>query len=135
MPIEYSSTRSITTDQFIEVLRRSGLAARRPIDDVACMERMAANASLICSAWDEGVLVGVARSLTDHAYCCYLSDLAVDREYQRRGVGKALIKLTQNCLQPTATLILLAAPGAESYYAHLGFDHHPSAWTIGSRGS
>ena len=135
MTIDYSSTRSVTTDQFIDVLKRSGLAARRPVDDAARMGKMVENASLICTAWDEGVLIGVARSLTDSAYCCYLSDLAVDRNYQRQGVGKALVKLTRSCLHPAATVILLAAPGAEGYYAHLGFDPHPSAWTISSGGS
>jgi predicted N-acetyltransferase YhbS len=75
------------------------------------------------------VLVGVARSLTDFSFCCYLCDLAVDQTYQRHGIGTALIRLTQSRLHPEATLVLLAAPAAEGYYGRIGMARHLSAWT------
>ena len=94
---------------------------------------MLRHADLLCTAWDHDLLVGVARSLTDVEYCCYLSDLAVDRKYQRQGVGRELIRLTQQQLGPEAKLILLAAPKAREYYPRIGFDHHESAWILPSR--
>ena len=51
---------------------------------------MVLNADIMMTAWDGDTLVGVARSVTDFAYCCYLSDLAVDRDYQGRGIGARL---------------------------------------------
>lgn len=36
---------------------------------------------IVITAWDGGKIVGIARALTDYAYCCYLSDLAVDTDY------------------------------------------------------
>lgn len=132
MAISFSSEYTITRDQFIDVLRRSTLAERRPVDDVACIDAMLAHANLFCTAWDDARLIGVARSLTDFAYCCYLSDLAVDQTYQRRGLGRQLIRLTQQRLGPRCKLILLAAPKAADYYPHIGFVPHPSAWLIGS---
>ena len=98
-------------------------------------ERMAAmveKADLTCTAWEGEKLVGVARSLTDFVYCCYLSDLAVDVDYQRRGVGLELIRWTQSKLHRDATLILLAAPKAREYYPGIGMLQHPSAWTAGA---
>ena len=38
--IQYQTSTSITTEQFIDVLRRSTLGERRPIDDYECMEGM-----------------------------------------------------------------------------------------------
>ncbi len=52
------------------------------------------NANLTATAWDGDKLIGVARSSTDFAFYCYLSDLAVDESYQRSGIGKMLITIT-----------------------------------------
>ncbi|WP_020395581.1 GNAT family N-acetyltransferase [Thiolinea disciformis] len=130
MPIEYQINKPISVDQFIDVLKRSSLAERRPVDDRACMEGMVANSPLMISAWDGDKLVGVARSLTDFSYACYLSDLAVDRDYQRRGIGVQLQILTQAQLGEKCSLILLAAPAAQDYYGHIGFTAHPRAWIL-----
>lgn len=128
--IAYSTTRRLSAAEFIDVLRRSTLGERRPVGDLTAIEAMLAHANLLCTAWDGMKLVGVARSLTDFAYCCYLSDLAVDVAYQRSGIGRGLIRLTQQQLGPRAKLILLAAPQAEGYYPKLGFDSHGSAWVL-----
>lgn len=130
MNIHYEIDRSITDAEFVDLLRRSTLAERRPVDDANCVKAMLQNANLLCTAWDGPTLVGVARSLTDFAYCCYLSDLAVDRDYQKKGIGRELIRLTQSKLGSRAKLILLSAPKAEAYYPKIGFDSHQSAWII-----
>ena len=130
MNLTYKSNRRINADTFIDLLKRSTLAERRPVDDRACIEAMLQHANLLCTAWDGETLVGVARSVTDFAFCCYLSDLAVAETHQRRGVGRELIRLTQKQLGPRAKLILLSAPKAEAYYPKLGFTAHHSAWTI-----
>lgn len=128
--IEYSTERKISIDQFISVLEQSTLAERRPVDDRDCMAQMLENADLLVTAWLGDDLVGVARSVTDFSYCCYLSDLAVDVYYQKAGIGKALIRHTQELLGPRCTLILLSAPSAMAYYPHIGFEHHPGAWIL-----
>ena len=131
--ITYTADRSITREQFIDVLKRSTLGERRPIDDKPRVDEMLKHANLTCTAWDGEKLVGVARSLTDFSYCCYLSDLAVDETYQHQGIGKELIRYTQARLHPKANIILLAAPKAVHYYPKIGFNAHSSAWLIGSR--
>lgn len=132
MSISYSHERRIGVDEFIDVLRRSTLGERRPIDDPAIMADMLKHGNLLCTAWDGDKLVGVARSLTDFSYCCYLSDLAVDTTYQKQGIGRELIRRTQQQLGPRAKLILLAAPAAVSYYPRIGLTAVPSAWIIES---
>ena len=133
MSIQYQHDRKITPAEFVDLLKRSTLAERRPVDDAQTILSMLQHADLLCTAWDGQKLVGVARSVTDFAYCCYLSDLAVDAGYQRQGIGKELIRLTQSRLGDTAKIILLAAPKAELYYPKLGFEAHRSAWILPSR--
>ncbi len=130
MNILYQHSRAITETEFIDLLKRSTLSERRPIDDPISIKAMLQHANLLCTAWDGSKLVGVARSVTDFEYCCYLSDLAVDQEYQRVGIGKSLIRLTQSRLGKQAKIILLAAPKAEMYYHRLGFETHRSAWIL-----
>ena len=86
-------------------------------------QAMVRNANLTVSARDSGGrLIGVARSLTDFAYCCYLSDLAVDAAWQRRGIGRELIRRTREAAGAGATLLLLSAPNAMDYYRRIGMD-------------
>jgi ribosomal protein S18 acetylase RimI-like enzyme len=123
-PIKYQREPTLDSIEFRDVLVASSLGERRPIDDLARLEQMLRGANLIVTARTaEGKLVGVARSLTDFTYCTYLSDLAVDRQYQRGGIGKELIRQTQ-AAAPQATLILLAAPAAEGYYPKIGMTRH-----------
>lgn len=130
MDIEYRINAPLSTDEFIELLRASTLGERRPVDERACMEGMVANANLMVSAWADGSLVGIARSMTDFHYACYLSDLAVHRDYQKRGIGKRLQALTQEALGPNCKLILIAAPAANAYYEHIGYEHNPRCWVL-----
>ncbi|MDX1417469.1 MAG: GNAT family N-acetyltransferase, partial [Candidatus Promineifilaceae bacterium] len=103
---------------------------RRPVDDPTCIDGMLEHADLLVTAWNGGTLVGVARSVTDFNYCCYLSDLAVDQELQKSGIGRHLIRRTRQQLGPRCKIILLSAPAAVAYYPRIGFTQHPSAWTL-----
>ena len=93
--IEYKLNPQLTEDEFIDILNRSTLGERRPIEDKECMHGMLKNADIVITAVENDKIVGVARSVTDFHYCCYLSDLAVDKEYQKHGIGKKLIEMTQ----------------------------------------
>lgn len=98
------------------------------------MEQMLKQANLVITAWDGAELVGIARSLTDWVYVTYLSDLAVKKNYQKRGIGRELINHTREACDPRAMLVLLAAPAAEKYYPHIGFEHHSQAWIVRGQG-
>jgi predicted N-acetyltransferase YhbS len=128
--IEYHVNRRISSEAFVDVLRRSTLGERRPIDDEACIAGMLANADLTVSAWDGPELVGVARSVTDFHYACYLSDLAVDTRHQGAGIGRELVRLTRRELGPRCTLRLISAPGAMDYYPKIGFVANTRCWEI-----
>ena len=103
---------------------------RRPVDDRATMNDMLRHANLVVTAWSGDALVGIARSLTDFSYICYLADLAVHEVHQKHGIGRELIRQTRTNLGSNCKITLLAAPAAVAYYAKLGFEPHPSAWLL-----
>jgi predicted N-acetyltransferase YhbS len=121
----------LSSAEFVDVLERSTLAERRPVDDASIVAGMLEHADLVATArTSDGLLIGVARAITDFHYCTYLSDLAVDVSFQRCGIGKQLIEFTHKKAGENTTLILLAAPGAATYYPHIGLTQHDSCWII-----
>jgi len=116
--------------EFRSVLERSGLAERRPVKDDDALRKMLEHANLTVTAWSDQKLIGVSRSLTDYSFCCYLSDLAVDREYQKLGIGSKMIDKTKEQLDKSCSIILLSAPKAVKFYERIGLSPHPAAFVI-----
>ncbi len=127
--ITYRVGNDLDLDDVIDLYRTSTLGERRPVDEPERMAAMLRNANLVVTAWDDNLLVGISRSLTDFVYVTYLADLAVRASHQRLGIGKELIRGTQ-AEAAQAVLILLAAPKAVGYYPHIGFRQHNSAWML-----
>jgi len=128
MEIIYRTDITPDTDKIIEVYTGSGIS--RPTTDKGRIAKMYANSNLIITAWEMDKLVGISRSLTDFCYCCYLSDLAVRKDYQTRGIGKKLIGLTRNSIGKQTALILLSAPAATDYYPKVGFEKIENGFII-----
>lgn len=126
--IEYRQNFPLKTADIITVFDASGI--RRPTSDPARIERMFANANLVFSAWHEDKLIGICRALTDFSYCCYLSDLAVDKAYQKHGIGRELISRVQKAIGDEVALILLSAPEAMAYYPKVGFEKVDNGFII-----
>ena len=122
------TARRLTAAELASIFARSGI--NRRTGDAALMQKMAESADLLVTAWDGELLVGVARSLTDFCAACYLADLAVDRAYQRRGVGARLVDATRGVLGVEPILLLLAAPSAMGYYPKIGFAAVDNGWII-----
>jgi ribosomal protein S18 acetylase RimI-like enzyme len=130
MKINYTTKQKMTADEFIDILKRSTLGERRPIDNEKCIQGMLDHADILALAVDNGEIVGVARAVTDFNYACYLSDLAVDVAYQKMGIGQKLIATVQGELEKSCKIILLSAPDAVGYYPKIGFTRHGAAWTL-----
>ena len=124
----YAVETQLAVEEFRRLLMDSGLGARRPVDDPARLAQMLTNANLVITARIGGVLVGVARSVTDFAFCCYLSDLAVSVDAQRQGIGEQLISETRQHLGPSVSLILSAVPEAVKFYERIGMPRLPDGF-------
>lgn len=130
MCIEYEQAPDLAPDDYIGLLHRSGFAGRRPVADPERIGRMLRQANLVIVARDAAtrLLVGAARSLTDFSYCCYLADLAVDRSYQRRGIGRRLIEETRKAAGPESMCLLVSAPDAVPFYEAIGMPRAGNAF-------
>jgi predicted N-acetyltransferase YhbS len=128
--ISYRSDATITEEEFIDLLKRSTLDQRRPVNDVEKIRKMLQHGNVLVTAWDAGKLVGVSRALSDFSFCTYLSDLAVDQSYQHKGIGKELVRLTHETAGLETTLILLAAPAAVNYYPKIGMEQFEHCFLI-----
>jgi predicted N-acetyltransferase YhbS len=128
MVISYKVNAKIEAHQLAELFESSGI--KRPLDDLNRLKRMIDHANLTITAWDGEKLVGVARAFTDFSYCCYLSDLAVEKEYQKLGIGHELVNEVLKQIGEESNLLLLAAPETMDYYPKIGFDRVGNAYLI-----
>ena len=128
--IIYRSDLKITSDDFIDVLKRSTLGERRPVGEPPRIAKMLAYGNILVTAWSGNILVGVSRALSDFSFCCYLSDLAVDTAFQRQGIGKRMIEETHKLAGKNTMLILLSAPTAVTYYQKIGMERFADCFII-----
>lgn len=128
MHIHYKTDKIPAIQDIIELYDNAVLT--RPTGDPDRIGKMYSNSNLVISAWDGDKLVGVARSLTDYCFCCYLSDLAVSKDYQTEGIGRQLVALTQEAIGPQTMLLLLSAPTAMEYYPKIGMTKLDNAFYI-----
>ncbi|KAA9032418.1 GNAT family N-acetyltransferase [Niallia endozanthoxylica] len=128
MQITYEFVQKLDAEEMADVFKKSGIT--RPVDDLERIQRMIDHADIIVTARNNGQLVGIARAITDYSYCCYLSDLAVDAQYQRSGIGKELVRRIQEKLGDEVALLLVSAPNAVDYYPRIGFEKSDKAFLI-----
>jgi predicted N-acetyltransferase YhbS len=128
MEISYHSDRMPTANQVIELYISAEL--NRPVYDVERIQKMYDNSDLVITAWHGEQLVGVSRSVTDWAFCCYLSDLAIRKEYQKAGIGRELIQLTKEKVGEQSMVLLLSVDTALDYYPRVGMEQLNNAFII-----
>ncbi|WP_338040651.1 GNAT family N-acetyltransferase [Mangrovibacillus cuniculi] len=128
MTITYEINKPILAKDLASLFKKSTI--NRPIEDEERLDKMLQYADLTVTAWDRNTLVGISRSVTDFVYCCYLSDLAVDEAYQKKGIGKELVRLTKEELGEQVSLILLSAPTAMDYYPKIGMEMLDNGFAI-----
>ncbi len=128
MNINYKINTKVTAEQVADLFLRSGI--NRPANNLPRIKKMIDNANLTITAWSDNYLVGIARALTDFCYCCYLSDLAVDKKYQHKGIGKKLIEKVSKEITKESMLLLLSAPAAMDYYPKIKFEKVENGFII-----
>lgn len=117
-------------EEIIDLYNFSGYFPIEDKEDTERIEKMHHKADIIVTAWDKKKLVGLARSLSDFCYCCYLSDLCVRNEYKSSGIGKELVKITKEIAGDECKLILHSSLNAINFYSHIGMKQIDSAFII-----
>lgn len=128
MKITYKIGVLPTPEQVIELYENSGLP--RPTHDRERIKKMFENSNLVITAWDNELLTGVSRCITDWVWSCYLADLAVREGYKKSGIGKKLIQMTKENVGEQSMVLLLSVPTAMEYYPKVGFVKQESSFIM-----
>lgn len=126
--ITYKINEDIEPELIIDVYNSSGI--KRPTTDLPRIKKMYQNSNLVVSAWQDDKLIGIGRALTDFSYCCYLSDLAVAKDCQSKGVGRTILDIIRKEAGPQCVFFLHAAPNAVDYYPKVGMKHWDDCFFI-----
>ena len=121
--IEIKSER-LTAAEYIDFLARTDLGSQYPRERFETrIPKLLENASVSLAARNEdGRLVGVLLGLTDFAYWLYVTDLGVDRDYERRGIGRRLMGEALDLAggEKDIAVYLIANENAVPFYEKLG---------------
>ncbi len=128
----YAQEQELDVAQFRQVLIDSGLGSHRQVEDDARLGNMLASAYVILTArlgTPEGPLVGVARGVTDFAWC--LLYFRTRRRPSRAGAwakAGALLDAVRRELGPQVSIILASVPEAVRFYERIGMAPVPDAF-------
>ncbi|MBR5312094.1 MAG: GNAT family N-acetyltransferase [Clostridia bacterium] len=114
----------LTPEEYIDFLKRTDLGSQYPKERFAeRIEKLVRNASVSLAArTEDGFLVGVLFGLTDFAYWLYVTDLGVDRNYTRQGIGRRLMKAAHELAggERDIAVYLIANENAVPFYENIG---------------
>ncbi len=114
----------VSPEEYIEFLKRTDLGFQYPKERFAeRIPKLVKNVSISLTARNaEGLLVGVLFGLTDFCYWLYITDLGVDRAYERRGIATKLMKKAHELAggEKDIAVYLIANEDAVPFYEKLG---------------
>ncbi|MBR3304802.1 MAG: GNAT family N-acetyltransferase [Christensenellaceae bacterium] len=114
----------ITKEEYVNFLKRTDLGSQYPLERFdSRIEKLVKNVQISLTARNgEGLLVGALFGLTDYAYWLYVTDLGVDREYLRQGIGTRLMKKAHELAggEKDIAVYLIANENAVPFYTSLG---------------
>ena len=107
----------------------SGFLEYNPDFDWDSLPDLLANSNLILVARHNGDMVGMTRCVTDFALFCGLVDLMVEREYQRQGIGRELVRRTRAAAGKNVWLTALASDAISPFYEFTGWTKVENGWS------
>ena len=114
----------ISAEEYIEFLKRTDLGSQYPKERFAeRIPKLVKNVSISLVARNaDGLVVGVLFGLTDFCYWLYITDLGVDRAYERRGIATKLMKKAHELAggEKDIAVYLIANENAVPFYEKLG---------------
>jgi predicted N-acetyltransferase YhbS len=120
MKLEYRDGESaVTPESFVALARRVW-----PREYDVARAATALEKTINIGAWVGDRLVGSVRILTDNYFFATVPELMVDPEYQRRGLGRELMRRALDAA-PGGRLFFGAQAGHEEFFERAGFKRGP----------
>lgn len=117
----------IPAGEYIDFLKRTDLGSQYPKERFEeRIARLVKNVSISLVARNEqGWIVGVLFGLTDFCYWLYITDLGVDRDYERQGIARRLMKTAHELAggEKDIAVYLIANENAVPFYEKLGMKY------------
>ena len=114
----------ISAEEYIDFLKRTDLGSQYPKERFEeRIVKLVNNVSISLVARNEkNIVVGVLLGLTDFVYWLYITDLGVDRAYEKQGIGKNLMKTAHNIAggEKDIAVYLIANENAIPFYEKIG---------------
>lgn len=111
---------NIGIDEIARLLKMTYWADKRPIEQI---EKSVKNSSCYgVYLEDEKKLVGFARVISDYATTYYLCDVIIDRAYQHKGLGTALVSHIESRPEYRGLRGILITRDAHSLYRKFGYE-------------
>jgi ribosomal protein S18 acetylase RimI-like enzyme len=122
MSIVYAQEQSLTVADYVAVLAETTMRDKRPLTNTERIGQMLTGANFIVTARENGVILGLARCISDGAWVCYCAELAVKESAQGRGIGRSILEACWDILGPKIGFLLIADPTAVGFYEKLGME-------------
>lgn len=123
MTVVCAQEQGLAVEDYVAVMSETTMRTNRPLAHPARIAQMLAGSNLIITArGTDGAILGLARCLSDNAWICYCSDLAVRESAQGRGIGQALLDKCAEVLGPRIGLVLVSYPESASFYDRIGME-------------
>jgi GNAT superfamily N-acetyltransferase len=116
--IEYRATKDLPRDGVLVLYGACRWTCAEAPDQL--MAALAGSHTVI-SAWDRSRLVGVGTAITDGSLVVYYPHLLVHPDYQRRGIGRGIVKRLTTPYQHCQQHVLLSDGETLAFYRECGF--------------
>ena len=127
MSIVYAQEHALGAADYIAVLGSTYMATRRPVGNVKRVAKILAGSNMVVTAREaDGEIVGVLRGISDGEWVCYVADLVVHADHQRKGIGTGMLDECKRILGPGMGIVLVAYPEAVDYYRRIGMGEMPA---------
>ena len=116
----------VSAEEYIGFLKRTDLGSQYPRERFEeRIARLVKNVSISLVARNEaGLMIGVLFGLTDFCYWLYITDLGIDRDYERQGIATKLMKMAHDLAggEKDIAVYLIANENAIPFYEKLGME-------------
>jgi GNAT superfamily N-acetyltransferase len=128
MTVVYAQERRLSVADYVSVLAATTMREKRPLQNRARIGDMLAGSNLVVTAREDGVILGLARCISDGAWICYCAELAVKESAQGHGIGAGIMAKLKDLLGPKIGLLLISEPPAIGFYERIGMERLDSAF-------
>lgn len=88
--LEFREEKNISKQDLLNLYNDAGWSSYTK--DIEKLQRAFLNSDLVFSAWENNVLIGIVRTVSDNETVCFIQDILILKPYKRKGIGKIFLQ-------------------------------------------